>query len=95
MKALLATLSLLAVSGCASSALSTDSPPRSLVTSPAAPSCAFLCFIEVVITDTEEDIESTGGGGVSTTTTTTESVSGPSMAVGASQSEAKQETRPK
>lgn len=83
-----AALIALALSGC-SSGWNAKDVPRSLSTAPLQPTCVMFCFGEVVITDTEEDIASSGGGDVTATNEITETVSGPSIASGASESESK------
>ena len=89
-----AALIALALSGCASGWNAKD-VPRSLSTAPLQPTCVMLCFGEVVITDTEEDITASGGGDVAATNEITETVSGPSLVTGPSESESKNEASDK
>ena len=72
----------LALSGCASGAISREAPPRALAASPQAPSCLLLCFITQTFTDTEEDISTSGGGDFTNTVENEETVSGPAIDLG-------------
>jgi hypothetical protein len=87
MKALIAVIAL-ALAGCATGTFSKDAPPRSLITSPQAPSCVILCFVHNTQANTQEDIKSDGGGAItSTITETTQDAS--KDGVGGSTSDAK------
>ena len=77
-----ALIAALALSGCASGAISREAPPRALAASPQAPSCLLLCFITQTFTDTEEDISTSGGGDFTNTVENEETVSGPAIDLG-------------
>ena len=81
---LVSASSLALLTGCASG-INAKELPSQLTGGALNPSCVIGCVAEVVVTTTTEDIKSEGGGAITAQTTTQESISGPSLGMGTSE----------